>query len=154
MAKKHKEKKKDLWKLAQKYHWGIVLVVIFIFILFNILGIRVFIINTFSKLLPTPTPTHPQKINISPPSGLSTDQSNYTNLAVSELAKKLKIKKESIKVITVKSAEWNDTSLGCPEKGKLYIQTVTQGFVIELLAGGKTYIYNGGLNRVVYCQLR
>lgn len=154
MAKKHKTKKKDSLKLVQNYRWVIVLVVITIFISFNIFGIRILIVNTFSKLLPTPTPTPTQNINISLPSGLSTDQSNYTNLAVSDLAKKLKIKSESIKVISVKNAEWNDTSLGCPEKGKLYIQTITQGFMIELLSFGKTYIYNGGLNRVVSCQLK
>ncbi len=109
----------------------------------------VLLIAGFYKLRPASVPI--QNINISPAAGLETDQSDYTKLAIEALTAKLKIKKEDISVQKVQATQWNDSSLGCPQKGKLYIQSITTGFVIELSAQGKKYIYNGGLNRVVSC---
>lgn len=154
MAKKHKTKEVNILRLGQKYRWGIILAVVILFISFNIFGTRSFIIGSLSKLRPTPTPTPSQNINISPAFGLSSDQANYTKLAIDELTRKLNVKKESIKVVRVKETTWNDSSLGCPEKNRLYIQTITQGFIVELSLGSKTYIYNGGLNKVVSCELK
>lgn len=149
--KKHKAKKENQWELNKNARWGIALAVAVLFIAFNILGTRSLIIKTWNKLLPTPTSTPLSSINISPAAGLTTDQAIYVKQAVEALAFKLKIKKEDIKVISVKEKEWNDSSLGCPEKGKLYIQSITSGYLIELSARSKTYIYHGGLNRVVSC---
>lgn len=152
MAKKHKTNKINILRLSQNYRWGIILIGIILFISFNIFGTRSFIIGSLSKLRPTPTPS--QNINISPAFGLSSDQANYTKLAIDELTRKLNVKKENIKVVRVKETTWNDSSLGCPEKNRLYIQTITQGFIVELSLGSKSYIYNGGLNRVVSCELK
>lgn len=152
MAKKHKNiKKENKLEWNDNMRWGIALIVIFIFILFNILGTRSLILKAWNKLRPTPTPTPSPKVNISPAEGLSTDQANYVKLAIDTLSSKLKIKKDNIVVISVKDYQWNDSSLGCPQKGKLYIQAITPGYLIELSVAGKNYIYHGGLNRVVSC---
>lgn len=151
MAKKHKIKKENKWELNDNTKWVIVLVIVIFFVVFNILGTRSLIIKAWNKLIPTPTPTPSQNINISPAAGLTTDQMVYVEQAIDALATKLKMKKDDIKVVSVKEKEWNDSSLGCPEKGKLYIQSITAGYLIELSVRSKTYIYHGGLNRVVSC---
>lgn len=90
-------------------------------------------------------------MDIMPPQELNTDQAAYVKLARIDLAAKLNISLEEVKVVKVKAKRWNDASLGCPQKGKIYVQSITEGFEIELSAGGENYIYNGGLNRVVTC---
>ena len=39
---------------------------------------------------------------------------------------------------------WSDTSLGCPVPGKVYHQTKTNGYRIQLKRGDKTYYYHAG----------
>lgn len=151
MVKKPKVRKETNIELNTSTKWVIVLAVITLLIVLNILGTRNLIIKTWNKLRPTPTPTPSQKINISPAEGLNTDQASYAKLAEENLAVRLKIKKEDITLQSVKQKEWGDSSLGCPQKGKLYIQSITSGYEIALSAKGKKYIYHGGLNRVVSC---
>lgn len=152
MVKKHKSKQEDNLKRADDVKWGIILVVILAFIVFNVLGIRSLVTGyLWNRLRSTPTPTPKLIIKISPAIGLNTDQASYTKLAVENLALRLNLKKEDISLLSVKQKEWGDSSLGCPQKGKLYIQSITSGYEIELSAGGRKYIYHGGLNRVVSC---
>lgn len=151
MVRKHKTRKENKWELNDNVRWGIVLVIVILFIVFNILGTRSLIIKAWNKLLPTPTPTPFQNINISPATGLDTDQASYVKQAVEKLTTSLNLKREDVELVSVKQKEWADSSLGCPQKGKLYIQSITSGYEIELSAKGKKYIYHGGLNRVVSC---
>lgn len=148
--RKNKKKEKDI-KLNTNTKWIIILVVITVFVIFNVLGTRSLLKSVLSKLRPTPTPTPTKIVNISPPEGLNRDQAVYVKQAVEVLAAKLKIKTEDIKVVSVKAKQWNDSSLGCPQKGYMYIQSITEGYIIELLYQGKSYYYNAGLNRVVSC---
>lgn len=152
MVEKHKVKKEKKLEVNDNAKWGIVLVAIGIFIVFNIFGTRSLVVKMWHKLIPTPTPTPTKVINITPSVELNTDQANYVKLAIEALAAKLKVKKENIEVVTVTKKEWGDSSLGCPEKNKLYLQVITQGYEIVLQYKGKKYIYNGGLNRIISCQ--
>lgn len=152
MQKKHKTDKKDIWEVSDNAKWGIILALVVLFIFFNILGTRSLVIKIWNKLIPTPTPTPTKNINITPSVELNTDQANYVRLAIEALAVKLNTKKENIGVVTVRKKEWGNSSLGCPEKGKMYLQVITQGYEIVLLYKGNKYIYNGGLNRVASCQ--
>lgn len=152
MAKKHKtERKGKNIRLNNNTKWVIILVVILVFVIFNVFGTRSMLQNIFYKLKPTPTPTPTKVVNVSPPSELTTDQTYYVNQAISALAEKLKVKTENVKVVSVKAKQWNDSSLGCPQRGYLYIQSITDGYIIELSVFGKIYYYNAGLNRVVSC---
>lgn len=155
MVKKHKKitKKKEEVKLSDHFGWWVALVILLIIIILKILDKNNFIIDSiFRKFRPTPTPTPTKSVKVLPPEGLNTDQTYYVKIAFKALAKKLKIKNEEIKVVSVKEKQWSDSSLGCPQKGYFYIQSITSGYVIELSAYGKTYIYYGGLNKVVSCQ--
>lgn len=151
MAKKHKAEKKSKKTIASgKSIWWLVGLIIAIFFLLNITGKSNLIKSIFNRLIPTPTPT-PKPVQISPAAGLDTDQANYVKLAVEDLSAKLGIKSGDIKVVSVRDKQWNDSSLGCPKRGMLYVQSITPGFIIELYAQGKTYIYHAGLNVVLSC---
>ncbi|MBI4990936.1 hypothetical protein HZB96_02465 [Candidatus Gottesmanbacteria bacterium] len=101
------------------------------------------------KPTPTPTPT-PSVKKILPPEALP--KQVYLDMAEADLANKLQIDKQTIKTVKAEARSWNDTSLGCPEKGKIYAQVITPGFVVELSANEKVYTYHAGLDRVVNCR--
>lgn len=58
-----------------------------------------------------------------------------------DLASRLGVKENEISLVSVEAVTWNDTSLGCPEKGMMYVQVLTPGYRIILEAGGKQYDY-------------
>ena len=64
--------------------------------------------------------------------------------AIKDLAAKLAIPADYIKVLESGTATWPDTSLGMPEPGQMYAQMLTEGFRIVLEAGGKRYEYHFG----------
>lgn len=66
-------------------------------------------------------------------------------LVKSDLAVKLAIQTSDIKVLSVAEVQWNDSSLGCPEEGKVYLQVIIPGYLIKLEANGKTYEYHTDL---------
>ncbi len=61
-----------------------------------------------------------------------------------DLAGRLSIPADSIKVLECGEAMWPDTSLGMPEPGQMYAQMLTEGFSVVLEAGGKKYEYHFG----------
>ncbi len=73
-------------------------------------------------------------------------------LAKAELAKRLNIPESEITVEKVEEVEWRNTSLGCPEEGKVYLQVIVPGHVVTLKAQGKTYEYHTGNNQAVTCD--
>ncbi len=121
-------------------------------LIISIKAVSVFLgLNIKTTPTPVPTPTSTVK-KILPPDAESLPRQIYLDMAIADLVNKLQINKQVIKTIQVEARSFNDTSLGCPEKGKMYPQVITPGFVITLSAMGKTYTYHAGLDRVVNCS--
>lgn len=70
--------------------------------------------------------------------------------AIINLANRLKIAREAIRVVEVRRVDWPDTSLGHPEPGKLYAQVITPGFLIKLEAGGRICVYHSDRTHIVF----
>ncbi len=79
-------------------------------------------------------------------------KSDYVDKAVEDLAVKLNVDKSQITVESSDEHNWNDASLGCPQKGMFYAQIIIPGFTIGLSHSGSIYSYHAGSNRVVSCQ--
>jgi hypothetical protein len=47
----------------------------------------------------------------------------------------------SIQVIKTEAVTWRDGSLGCPQKGEVYIQVLLEGYQIILAVGGQVFDY-------------
>jgi hypothetical protein len=58
-----------------------------------------------------------------------------------DLATRLKIDEKSIVIMKVEARTWNDGCLGLGGIAESCIQALVEGFRVELLAQGKTYIY-------------
>ena len=88
---------------------------------------------------PIPTPLLAQEA-VTPPPG--------TEVLVEQAKKSLiessggQVAMSEIKVVSVESVEWPDSSLGCPQEGMMYAQVITPGYVIVLEAGGQTYEFH------------
>jgi hypothetical protein len=59
-----------------------------------------------------------------------------------DLAKALGIAESEVTVKSVKSTQWPDASLGTGESGGFFAQVLTDGYIIELQAKGRTYTYH------------
>ena len=75
-------------------------------------------------------------------------------IAVADLAKRLQISVDKIRVASIESITWPDGSLGCPKQGIMYTQVLTPGFNVSLEVEGKSYPYHTDENEtVVFCGL-
>ena len=72
------------------------------------------------------------------------------------VAQRLGVDAESVVVQSVKSREWPDSSLGCPQRGAVYLQVITPGYLIVVEAGGKKLEYHTNKSGValVLCSER
>jgi hypothetical protein len=74
-------------------------------------------------------------------------------LASADLAQRLGLASEAIKLVSAEEVEWSDASLGCPQPGMMYAQVITPGFLVVLEAGGQTYEYHTDMGRfAVLCE--
>lgn len=69
--------------------------------------------------------------------------------AIDDLAQQLQIEPSEITVGQAQAVEWNDSSLGCPRPDGNYLQVITPGYRIELLAEGQLYRYHTDSRTVV-----
>jgi len=58
------------------------------------------------------------------------------------LAKRAGISNGEISIVSIDARSWPDSSLGCPEEGRFYLQVVTPGYAIRLEARGQIYEYH------------
>ncbi len=80
--------------------------------------------------LPTSTPT--------PAPEIPEEYKEVAKTAVKLVADSLNIAPEEVTVLSVKEVMWSDTSLGCPEPGKMYAQVITKGYLVVTQAQGQT----------------
>lgn len=64
--------------------------------------------------------------------------------AVGQLAGRLSISASAVTVQSARLVQWSDSSVGCPEPGMQYLQVLTDGSVIELIADGTIYWFHSG----------
>jgi hypothetical protein len=73
-------------------------------------------------------------------------------LAREDLARRLGLPPESIRLVSIHAVQWPDASLGCPRPNVKYVQVITPGFKVVLEAEGRTYEYHTGGGRRVSCD--
>jgi len=69
-----------------------------------------------------------------------------------ELAGRLNLAERTIELVgSVEEITWSDSSLGCPEPGKMYSQVLIPGYKFQLRGGGKIYQVHAGKGTVKFC---
>jgi hypothetical protein len=64
--------------------------------------------------------------------------------ARTDLAKRLTVEPETIDLLEVSEKLWPDASLGCPQPGKVYAQSIREGYLVRLRSGKRVYRYHSG----------
>ncbi len=73
-------------------------------------------------------------------------------MAREKLAARLEIPQHHIRLKAIEPKTWPDSSLGCPLPSEEYVPVKTRGFVIELDAGGQTFLYHTDMKTVRLCD--
>ncbi len=77
------------------------------------------------------------------------EPSTVVELARADLATHLSVEPEDITLLDVLGTEFADSSLGVREPGAQYLQIITPGYRVRLVAEDKVYVYHGTPERVV-----
>ena len=84
---------------------------------------------------------------------------NYTaqeqeaiDLAISKVNQITPLSKDSVEHLKIRSIQWPDSSLGCPEPGVDYLQKMIPGYLVSFTVDGKIYSVNIGDNTAIICD--
>lgn len=108
-----------------------------------------------SSTQPSPTEPAPSAKPTTPSPPALIEQKTLQDLiaeARADLAEHLLISQSEITIKEAQSVTWNDSSLGCPEPGMMYLQVLTPGYKILLEANDQEYDYRASLNHVKICN--
>lgn len=72
------------------------------------------------------------------------DMRMLVNKAIKDLASRLDVPSNEIKVIRIENVTWRTGSLGCPQKGMSYTQALVPGTLIVLRAHDDDYDFHSG----------
>jgi hypothetical protein len=70
------------------------------------------------------------------------------------LADQLQVPVETVALRRVSAAEWRDSSLGCPEGGRVYTQQLIAGHKVVLVHDGRDHDVHVAAGRAVVCGAR
>jgi hypothetical protein len=95
------------------------------------------------------------KMTPNPSTPSSPSLQNLIEKAKEDLAKRLSISAEQIRLVEATEVEWSDSSLDCPQPGMTYLQVITPGYRILLEVDGQEYEYHSNRDAyVVLCENR
>lgn len=77
-------------------------------------------------------------------SGSGSAATGGAEVAAADLATYLGVEPDEVEVVSVDAVTWRDSSVGCPQKGFMYQQVVTEGTRIILEVDGTRYQYHSG----------
>lgn len=79
---------------------------------------------------------------------------DITEAAAGYLAEQLDVPREDVSMVSIVSETWPDTSLGCPEPGKMYAQVVTEGYIVTFKVGDGWHEVHvdQALDNIVICK--
>ena len=82
---------------------------------------------------------------------LSPTQEEAVNTARTELASVVGVAAAEIELNQVNPMVWPNSSLGCPEKGMMYLDVITSGFRVEFDVGSKIYQVHTAERTAIVC---
>jgi hypothetical protein len=79
-------------------------------------------------------------------------QADLTKLAIRTLAQDLGVAEDRIVVDTIRAVDWRDSSLGCPQSDRAYLQVITPGHRITLRVDGQFHFVHEANGRAFVCR--
>ena len=84
--------------------------------------------------------------------GYSEREQAAIDLALRTVSEKTPVSQDSVSHLRIRSVEWPDSSLGCPEPGVEYLQRVIPGYLVSFNAEQRLYTVHVGDNQAVVCD--
>lgn len=142
------KKNKSFRKRISSYYF-----IPFIILLIIVWGSGSYFSGSFQKyyLNSSTTPAISQTPKIIEPD-ISGEEKQDADLAKQALAAELNVPVNEISIKSVTRHEFNDTSLGCPQKNIFYSQVITPGFIVLLEYKGTVYPFHTASKRVIHCK--
>jgi hypothetical protein len=78
--------------------------------------------------------------------------SGLVELAMTDLAAALDLSVDQVTPLAAEAHTFPDASLGVPQKGMMYAQALTDGYIITLEADGQTCTYHGANDTIVRAE--
>ena len=85
---------------------------------------------------------------------LSARDRDLAALAVETLAAHLNVPSDTIRVDSVRTVEWRDSSIGCPQPGQAYLQVITPGHRITLRVDSSFHFVHEANGKAFVCEQR
>lgn len=83
---------------------------------------------------------------------LNADEEKALELAFAALSREVDLSQMQITHQRVQAVNWPDSSLGCPEPGRSYLQVITPGYLVSFSANGESYTVHTGAGNAVICD--
>lgn len=83
---------------------------------------------------------------------LTQAERDVAKIAIDALAADLQIAKDGILVDTIRAVDWPDSSIGCPQPDRAYLQVVTPGHKISLRANGGIHVVHEAKGSAIVCR--
>jgi hypothetical protein len=85
--------------------------------------------------------------------GNAAENNAQVQSAKKDLAQRLGVVEREIGLVgKIEEVTWPDTSLGCPEPGKMYAQMLTSGLKFTLKGGARRFEYHTGGGALRLCK--
>jgi hypothetical protein len=95
----------------------------------------------------------PSELIVQPAPGNPDPKSKLEKQTKQDLAQRLEVDFDDIRIVSLEFVEWSDGSLGCPDRGMMYIQVITPGYIAILESNGEQFEYHTDTNRnIILCQ--
>ena len=78
-------------------------------------------------------------------------QDQAVRVATEAISKHLNLPVERFTLQQAQAVDWPDSSLGCPQPGMMYLQTITPGFKVMLTTGDEVYPVHVAGSHAVVC---
>lgn len=102
---------------------------------------------------PAPTTTLPDSPTQGDATQMNPSLQNLIDKAKEDLAQRFSLSITQINLLEARDVTWPNSSLGCPEKGLVYADVLTPGYLVIFESGGNTFEYHSGTGGdVIYCQ--
>ena len=83
---------------------------------------------------------------------LTEAEPEVARLAIDALAADLQIARDGIQIDTIRAVEWRDSSVGCPQPGRSYMQVITPGHKVTLRANGQIHVVHEAKGSAIVCH--
>ncbi|MGH8242193.1 MAG: hypothetical protein ACRETY_02455, partial [Steroidobacteraceae bacterium] len=83
---------------------------------------------------------------------LNDTERSVARAAIRALAAELQVPEDRIQVDTIRAVEWPDSSIGCPQPGRAYLQVITPGHKVTLRAEGQVHVVHEAKGSAFVCE--